>query len=132
MARYFVIASPAPVALDSEEEVAAYFAKNKGDVSAFTIIKGVALVPKMQLSLLPAGGAKSERKPRKEPPLPSEEVLAAVTALYSSDGKGRSKRVAREALSGLGVDRVDGCIDWMAHTGRLSVVGKTYTIVKEP
>ena len=131
MARYFIIASASPVVVDSEEEVAAYFAKNKGDVSAFTIVKGVALVPRMQLSLMPASGAKPERKPRKEPPLPSEEVLAAVTALYS-DGKGRSKRVAREALSGLGVDRVDGCIDWMAHTGRLSVVGKTYTIVKEP
>ena len=130
MARYFVIASPAPVALDSEEEVAAYFAKNKGDVSAFTIVKGVALVPRMQLSLMPASGAKPERKPRKEPPLPDEDVLKAIVGLYS-DGKGRSKRVAREALSGLGVDKVDGCIDWMAHTGRLSVVGKTYTIVKE-
>ena len=84
----------------------------------------------VQTCALPIFGGTPERKPRKEPPLPDEAVLAAVTGMYS-DGKGRSKRVAREALSSFGTDKVDGCIDWMAHTGRLTVAGKTYTIAKE-
>lgn len=114
---------------DNEEQITAYLDKQKIAITNMVVVRGVALVPRMQLSLAPIGGA-PERKPRKEPPLPAEEVLAAVTGMYS-DGKGRSKRVAREALSNFGTDKVDGCIDWMVHTGRLSVVGKTYTIAPE-
>mgnify|MGYP000066437397 FL=1 len=99
------------------------------DTKDIIVIKGAAFTPKPQLVLLPLGAA--TRAPRKEPPLPAEDVLAAVTALYA-DGKGHSKIKAREALSTLGVDVVDGCIDWMAHTGRLTVAGKTYTAAVQP
>lgn len=126
--KYYLIAKDA-LGFDNEEAIAAHLAKQKIDISNMAVVRGVALVPKMQLSLMPPGGA-PERKPRKEPPLPDEAVLAAVTTLYA-DGKGRSKIKAREALSTFGVDKVDGCIDWMAHTGRLSVAGKTYTAAPE-
>lgn len=121
--RYYIIAKEA-IGYDSEEALA-----KSVDPAKHIVVRGVALVPRMQLALEPSGGV-PERKPRREPPLPDEAVLAAVTELYA-DGKGRSKIKAREALSSFGTDKVDGCIDWMAHTGRLIVAGKTYTIAKE-
>lgn len=73
-------------------------------------------------------GADAPKAPRveKEPPLPDEAIIRDVTELFK-DGKGRSKRAAKEALTNYGVDTVDGCIDWMRHTGRLTLEGKTYT-----
>jgi hypothetical protein len=78
-------------------------------------------------------GAEAPKAPRveKEPPLPDEAVIRDVTGLFA-DGKGRSKRAAKEALSNYGVDTVDGCIDWMRHTGRLTLTGKTYQRAEQP
>ncbi len=124
--RFYVMASDSPPAFDSIEAAAAHITKTKGDVSAFTVIKGIALKPKMQMTFDAVGAPTRSPRVTKEPPLPGEATIARVTALYA-DGKGRSKIKAREALSDLGVDVVDGCIDWMAHTGRLTCAGKTYT-----
>ncbi len=76
-------------------------------------------------------GADAPKAPRveKEPPLPDEAIIRDVTALFA-DGKGRSKRTAKEALANYGVDTVDECIDWMRHTGRLTLAGRTYTAAK--
>lgn len=124
--RFYVVVTDSPPTFDTIEAAAAHITKGKGDVTAFTVIKGIALKPKMQMTFDAVGATAPAPRVAKEPPLPSEAVIARVTALYA-DGKGRSKIKAREALQDIPSDVVDGCINWMAHTGRLTCAGRTYT-----
>ena len=111
----------------SLDEMTAHVTEHKLSLDTLMVIVGEVREAKMQLTLV-AAEAPAPRAPRvaKEPKLPAEATLSSVRVLMS-DGKGRSKVKIREAVA-LPVDVVDGCVDWLAHRGDMTRIGKTYTL----